>query len=101
MAMPLMEGVSEKDSNAWLDTLVKQVAKRPNALQRTVFELQARDWRTVEGKPIDSQLLAQWMRRLQWNGVSNYGYYPDDFLNNQPSLQVIRPAFSNAWYPLP
>ncbi|WXL26347.1 poly-beta-1,6-N-acetyl-D-glucosamine N-deacetylase PgaB [Ectopseudomonas mendocina] len=101
MAMPLMEGVSEEDSNAWLDTLVKRVAERPNALSRTVFELQARDWSNPEGKPVDSELLVQWMRRLQWNGVRSYGYYPDDFINDQPRLQEIRPAFSNAWHPLP
>jgi biofilm PGA synthesis lipoprotein PgaB len=101
MAMPLMEGVSVDKSEVWLDKLVREIAKRPQALQRTVFELQARDWQTVEGKPIDSALLAKWMRRLQLNGVRNYGYYPDDFINDQPRLQSIRPAFSNAWYPLP
>nr|WP_298114124.1 poly-beta-1,6-N-acetyl-D-glucosamine N-deacetylase PgaB [uncultured Pseudomonas sp.] len=101
MAMPLMEGVEEAQSDAWLDNLVRQIDKRPGALQRTVFELQARDWRDGSEGPIDGQLLARWMRRLQWNGVRHYGYYPDDFLNDQPRLQSIRPAFSNAWYPLP
>lgn len=101
MAMPFMEGVEQAQANAWLDNLVQQIAQRPGALQRTVFELQARDWRADSSGPIDSQLLAQWMRRLQWNGVRNYGYYPDDFINDQPRVQSIRPAFSNAWYPLP
>lgn len=101
MAMPFMEGVEQAQADAWLDNLVQQIAQRPGALQRTVFELQARDWRSGSAGPIDSQLLAQWMRRLQWNGVRNYGYYPDDFINDQPRVQSIRPAFSNAWYPLP
>lgn len=101
MAMPFMEGVEQAQADAWLDNLVQQIAQRPGALQRTVFELQARDWRADSSGPIDSQLLAQWMRRLQWNGVRNYGYYPDDFINDQPRVQSIRPAFSNAWYPLP
>jgi biofilm PGA synthesis lipoprotein PgaB len=101
MAMPLMEGISKEDSNAWLDRLVKRIAERPDALSRTVFELQARDWSTPQGKPIDTELLVQWMHRLQWNGVRNYGYYPDDFINDQPRLQEVRPAFSNAWHPLP
>ena len=101
MAMPLMEGVETAQSNAWLDRLVQQVGKRPGALERTVFELQARDWRSGHNGPVDEAQLAAWMRRLQWNGVRHFGYYPDDFLNDQPRLQRIRPALSNAWYPLP
>lgn len=101
MAMPLMEGVAETQANAWLDSLVQQVSKRPGALQRTVFELQARDWRRNPAQPVDAQVLAQWMRRLQWHGVRHFGYYPDDFHNDQPRLHRIRPALSNAWYPLP
>jgi biofilm PGA synthesis lipoprotein PgaB len=101
MAMPLMEGVAEGQVNAWLDRLVQQVSKRSGALQRTVFELQARDWRTNPAPPVDSQVLAQWMRRLQWQGVRHFGYYPDDFHNDQPRLHSIRPALSNAWFPTP
>ncbi|NUT13531.1 MAG: poly-beta-1,6-N-acetyl-D-glucosamine N-deacetylase, partial [Cupriavidus sp.] len=71
---------------------------------RTVFELQARDWRgpaaTAAGA-VDSAVLAGWMQRLQRRGARNFGYYPDDFHNNQPRLEVIRPALSNAWYPAP
>ncbi|WP_244448345.1 hypothetical protein, partial [Escherichia coli] len=33
------------------------------------------------------------------NGVKNYGYYPDNFLHNQPEIDLIRPEFSTAWYP--
>lgn len=101
MAMPLMEGVAQSQANAWLDRLVQQVSKRSGALQRTIFELQACDWRTSPPAAVDSQVLVQWMRRLQWQGVRHFGYYPDDFHNDQPSLQRIRPALSNAWYPLP
>jgi biofilm PGA synthesis lipoprotein PgaB len=32
------------------------------------------------------------MRVLQLNGVKNYGYYPDDFIN-QPDISRIRPVF--------
>lgn len=99
MAMPLMEGVDIEHSNAWLDQLVRQVAKHPGALERSVFELQARDWRAGHEAPIDAQQLANWAKRLQWNGVRHYGYYPDDFFNDQPTLEVTRPAFSSSWYP--
>jgi biofilm PGA synthesis lipoprotein PgaB len=40
-----------------------------------------------------------WMKRMQLRGARSFGYYPDDFTQNQPELDVIRPAISNAWYP--
>lgn len=101
MAMPYMEQVPAGQENAWLDRLVDAVASRPNALRRTVFELQSRDWRAADAPPVDSKVLASWMQRLQRRGARNFGYYPDDFHNNQPRLDVVRPALSNAWYPAP
>lgn len=101
MAMPYMEQVPAGQENAWLDRMVDTIAQRPGALRRTVFELQARDWRAPAARPVDSAVLAGWMQRLQRRGARNFGYYPDDFHNNQPRLEVIRPALSNAWYPAP
>ncbi|WP_212589898.1 poly-beta-1,6-N-acetyl-D-glucosamine N-deacetylase PgaB [Bordetella genomosp. 7] len=104
MAMPLMEDVPEGQELAWLDRVVDTVALRPGALRRTVFELQARDWRRApdgaESTPVDTEVLAQWMRRLQLRGARNFGYYPDDFVQNHPVLEEIRPAISDSWYPL-
>lgn len=104
MAMPLMENVPAGQENAWLDSLVDAVARRrPGALNRTVFELQSRDWRIGSGHsevmPIDTQTLAGWMKRLQLRGARNFGYYPDDYRMDQPRLSDIRPAISNNWYP--
>ncbi|MBB3012707.1 poly-beta-1,6-N-acetyl-D-glucosamine N-deacetylase PgaB [Cupriavidus alkaliphilus] len=101
MAMPYMEQVPAGQEHAWLDRMVDTIAQRPGALRRTVFELQARDWRAPAARPVDSAVLAGWMQRLQRRGARNFGYYPDDFHNNQPRLEVIRPALSNAWYPAP
>jgi len=97
MAMPRMENIHNKEENAWLDRLVDNVAKRPGALDKTVFELQARDWRNQSS--IDSRVLASWMQRLQLRGARNFGYYPDDFSSNHPELKVIRSVISSAWYP--
>lgn len=103
MAMPWMEGIAEKDSKAWLKQMVDEVAKRPGALERTIFELQARDWRQgpdgSEGRHVDSVVLADWMRWLQLHGARNLGYYPDDFIQDEPRLEIIRPVLSNTWYP--
>lgn len=105
MAMPLMEKVPDGEEMAWLDRIVDEVARRPGALDRTVFELQSRDWRSLpgqpDGAPVDSKRLASWMERLQLRGARNFGYYPDDFLQDQPRLDTIRPAISNEWFPKP
>ena len=66
---------------AWLDRIVDAVARRrPDALDRTVFELQAVDWRTGPGRPeptpVDTATLAGWMQRLQLRGARSFGYYP-------------------------
>jgi biofilm PGA synthesis lipoprotein PgaB len=107
MAMPWMENIPPGQDGPWLDQLVDQIARRPGALDRTVFELQSRDWRPASGHsgsdadsgPIDTALLVKWMKRLQRRGAASFGYYPDDFLQDHPRLEIIRPALSNAWYP--
>lgn len=99
MAMPLMESVPANESNAWLTRLIKAVAARPGALDKTIFELQARDWEQKPQRAVSDSQLAAWMRLLQLNGIKNYGYYPDDFINNQPDISRIRPVFSSYWYP--
>lgn len=99
MAMPLMEKVPASKAGAWLDHLVATVKKHPGALDRMVFELQSRDWSKPGEPAISSTELAGWMQRLQLDGVRSFGYYPDDFVRNQPVLKTIRPAISKAWYP--
>lgn len=90
MAMPYLERA--KDPLAWLDTLVAHVRAQPNGLEKVIFELQATDWRTDQA--ISAGELARWMRRLQLGGALNFGYYPDDFSQDRPGLDAIRPAMS-------
>lgn len=104
MAMPLMENVPVGQEHAWLDSLVDAVAGHsPGALDRTVFELQSRDWRTgphrPQATPVDTETLAGWMKRLQLRGARSFGYYPDDYTKDQPRLRDLRPAISTNWYP--
>lgn len=100
MAMPLMENVPLKQSNAWLDKLVTSVGTRPGALEKTLFELQARDWREGEDhQEISGKQLAEWMFQLQMSGAAHFGYYPDNFINGTPDMSQVRPAFSPDWYP--
>ncbi|MDC9613273.1 poly-beta-1,6-N-acetyl-D-glucosamine N-deacetylase PgaB [Xenorhabdus khoisanae] len=101
MAMPLMENVPLSKSNQWLSRLVKTIAQRPQALDKTVFELQSVDWhKPMDKRAIPGHQLAEWMRQLQLNGAQSFGYYPDDFLNNQPEMNEVRPVLSPEWYPL-
>jgi biofilm PGA synthesis lipoprotein PgaB len=92
MAMPRMEGQKEAAAGAWLTRLARRAAKTPNGLNGTLFELQAMDWRT--GKPVsDAELTQQW-GLLQRQGVRHIGYYPDDFLKDQPTLKTLQRSLS-------
>ncbi len=97
MAMPFMEGASDADE--WLTTLVSRsrAAVRSGDLSKVVFELQSVDWRNQT--QVESVDLARHMRLLQKQGVINFGYYPDNFIDNHPALNVIYPEFSLSTYP--
>lgn len=96
MAMPYMEGVS--DPRQWLGRLIAKVKESPDGLQKTVFELQSRDWNT--GKPVPAQTLAAHWRQLHLAGARHWGYYPDDFHQNQPDEAAIKPAISVETFPV-
>jgi biofilm PGA synthesis lipoprotein PgaB len=97
MAMPQLD--KQADTDGWYRTLVKDVAATPGGLDRTLFELATHDWQT--GKPIADATLADRIRLLQESGVRHIGYYPDDFIQNQPQLEQIRPSISISDYPYP
>ena len=97
MAMPYMEGAA--DPERWLSQLLAKVKAIPGALNKTVFELQSRDWNS--GKPIPGGALAAQMRQLHLGGARNFGYYPDDFHHDQPEEALIRPALSLETFPAP
>lgn len=98
MAMPQLDKAPDRAN--WYRMLVARVAAAaPDALDGTLFELAARDWRSDQPMP-DVQLDAR-VRLLQVNGVRHFGYYPDDFIRNQPRLEKIRPAISTSDYPYP
>ena len=97
MAMPFMEGAPRPED--WLRRLVRRVHAVDGGAERTIFELQARDWRS--GTPIDSDRLRRQMRLLEVMGIRHFGYYPDDFVSGHPVIEVIRPEISLATYPYP
>jgi len=90
MAMPFMEQAA--DPQAWLAALFRQVAAQPQGLARTVFELQARDWRT--GRMVDKDTLAAQWTLLHRLGARHVALYPDDFLAGEPPLVTVRDILS-------
>jgi biofilm PGA synthesis lipoprotein PgaB len=95
MAMPSMENA--KDSNAWLLSLVAKAKSTKNGLKKTIFELQARDWALKRN--IDAQVLKQQIQVLTQAGAKHVGYYPDDFIQNSPEIEAIRPYISSRNFP--
>ncbi|UQO36282.1 poly-beta-1,6-N-acetyl-D-glucosamine N-deacetylase PgaB [Burkholderia cepacia] len=90
MAMPYME--QAQDPQRWMDQLVDAVRAKQLGTRRTVFELQSYDWHAR--KDIGGTALLAQMRRLRSKGAVNFGYYPDNFLNNQPDLDTMRDVMS-------
>ncbi len=95
MAMPQMENADAP--GIWLKELVSKVSLTPGALKKTIFELQSVDWRSSDN--ISSNELAAHMQFLATHQALNFGYYPDDFLNNHPDLTSIRTGISLQTYP--
>ena len=94
MAMPYMENeqpISQKEAYQWFASLIENV-KAQAPLDKVLFEFQAVNWRTQ--KPIPESELIDWMTLLQKNHIYSYGYYPDNFLTNQPDMNKMRPYFS-------
>jgi len=48
-----MEGVASSQAIDWLRELVQAVARHPEGLRRTIFEVQAVDWEAKAAPPRD------------------------------------------------
>jgi biofilm PGA synthesis lipoprotein PgaB len=89
-AMPFME--EAKNPNQWLTDLVKAAAKEPQGLNKTVFELQAVNWKNQQKIP--SHVFVEQLNLLKKLGVKHIGYYPDNVYENQPPLEDLKQHFS-------
>jgi biofilm PGA synthesis lipoprotein PgaB len=97
MAMPYMENAP--DAGAFLRALYAAVAMLPGAISKTVFELQAVDWRQRPAQPVPSARLRAQLRLLQQLGAHHIGWYPDDFLHGHPDAVIIGDAISARGFP--
>lgn len=91
MAMPYMEQVD--DPAQFYQQLLSRVQQYPQGLRKTVFELQAVDWRS--GNKIPSAEIAETIQKLYQAGVKHIAYYPDDPIQNHPDPAVLRQAFQS------
>lgn len=94
-AMPFMEQAENPD--AWLEELVKKVSAQPDGLKKTVFELQAVDWKARKPVPMDT-FLGQ-LRLVQKLGGVHVGYYPDNVFENHPRQEDMESAFALPYFP--
>lgn len=94
-AMPFMEKATSPD--AWLDDVVHKIAAYPEGLKKTVFELQTVDWNTQ--KPIPMPIFIGQLHRLQKLGAKHIGYYPDNYIDDQPNQVDMTREFAVEYYP--
>lgn len=96
MAMPWMEGAHRRPQ-AWMRELTAAVRQHDPNFEKTLFELQTVDWR--KRRPIPGKTLQALVRQLQADGVRHLGWYPDDFIGDQPRLQDARGSLSARSFP--
>lgn len=81
-----------KQAGKWVKNVAVGVKETGTPLQKTIFDLQAKDWRS--NRVIPAQELVGWMGVLKKEGVKNLSYSPDSFTQNQPAMGIVKPAFS-------
>jgi biofilm PGA synthesis lipoprotein PgaB len=89
-AMPFMEE-AEKPA-LWLSDLIKAAAKQANGINKTVFELQAVDWKTRD--KLSMPTFIEQLELLKTLGALHIGYYPDNVYADQPRLTDLQQHFS-------
>jgi len=95
MAMPWLENA--RAPRRWLERLVDVVKARPRGFERVVFELQTRDWDTSRALP--ERVMSEQLEVLLDAGVRHIAWYPDDFIANHPSVELLRATVSLADHP--
>lgn len=96
MAMPYME--QAPDANQFYRQLVQRVQQYPQGMKKTVFELQAVNWRN--GQKVPTEEMVNTIKSLYQQGVIHVGYYPDDPIQGHPKTNDMRKIFDTKSYRL-
>ena len=94
MAMPYTEheqDISEREAKAWFETLINNVKHKYHWIK---YSLSSKLVNGHTQKAIPESELISWIQLLQKHNIYSYGYYPDNFLKDQPSIQQMRPYMS-------
>lgn len=89
-AMPFME--EAENPNLWLTQLVEAVTQHANGIKKTVFELQAVNWKNQD--KLSMPIFIEQVELLKKHGALNIGYYPDNVYEDQPRLADLQQHFS-------
>lgn len=84
--------LKRRDAAAGLAGLVGEVKRSGVPLEKTVFAVQAAS--PLTGQFAEGGELAGWFGMLKKEGARNLAYFPDDYVQNQPPLKAVKPAFS-------
>ncbi len=95
MAYPQMEEI--KRPLVWLRELVNKAKKYPEWSKKTVFKVQAYNWR--RNNWIEDSVLLKEIRDILATGGRHIAYYPDNFLLDKPMAKKIRREMSTRIYP--
>jgi biofilm PGA synthesis lipoprotein PgaB len=95
MAYPQMEKV--RHPSDWLIDLVGRSKDYSGGIEKTVFKVQAYDWRKEVW--IKDRALLEELRDVLSSGGRHIAYYPDNFRKDRPALNVIKLEMSTRDFP--
>ncbi|EGZ44634.1 poly-beta-1,6-N-acetyl-D-glucosamine N-deacetylase PgaB [Neisseria wadsworthii] len=92
--MPYEKGrnTNTQDAAKWVKSTTQDIKNTGIPLDKTIIELPAQNRQT--NQPVPAAELVQWMNDLKERGIKNIAYGPDDFVNDRPAINIVRPAFS-------
>ena len=95
MAYPQMEEI--KKPSPWLKKLVLKAKEFPRGTEKTIFKIQAYDWRNKTW--LNDVFLLEELRDILSAGGRHIAYYPDDLWVDRPTLKAIKLEMSTQNYP--
>lgn len=91
---PNAHAVGAVSTQAEANALLETVAKVPNGMSNTLFELQ----RQISAhRTLPDKTVAQWLVWLTNHNVIHMGYTPDDAQGRHPALHDMAPVFDSRW----
>ncbi|MDU8924136.1 poly-beta-1,6-N-acetyl-D-glucosamine N-deacetylase PgaB [Pasteurellaceae bacterium LIM206] len=84
--------LSSDEAISRLKSVIETIKQAKIPAKKVIFDFQLFNWNTDKSIP-ESELIS-WIKLLEQNGFYSFGYYPDNFIKNQPDLKTIKPYVS-------